>query len=188
MTPGNFDSSSIHGGNERLLVLVEDGTPLLLGLKIDEVFGVEEAGGVGAVVGAASLADHLAYLREGSHHDARLVGEVDARRGAFAGRQRSAHPDGTFIKMRQKLRADGTAEGEIERNEEKRERNTERDVAMHNRLANRNAIVASEPAHQGVLPLLCALAECEAGHDRRDEDGKDQRADQREASPSRPWA
>ena len=39
-----------------LFVLVEDGSPLVLGLQIDEVLGVEESGRVGAVVGAADLA------------------------------------------------------------------------------------------------------------------------------------
>ena len=38
-----------------------------------------------------------------------------------------------------------------------------------------------EPEHERVLPLLGALAEEEAGHDRRDEDGEDQRAEQRKA-------
>ena len=39
------------------LFCVEDRPPLLLGLQVDEVFGVEEAGGVGAVVGPPHLAD-----------------------------------------------------------------------------------------------------------------------------------
>ncbi len=64
MTPGNFSSSLIHGVDERFLILVEDGTPLLLGLKIDEVFGIEEARRIGAIVGAAGLAHHLRHLRE----------------------------------------------------------------------------------------------------------------------------
>ena len=104
----------VHGGDQRFLVLMEDGPPLLLRLEIDEVFGVEEAGGVGAVVGAAGLADDLRDLRERGHHDARLVGEVDAGGGAFAGRQRAAHPDGAFVEMGQELRADGPADGEID--------------------------------------------------------------------------
>ena len=105
-------------GDQRFLVLVEDGAPFLLRFQIDEVLGIEKTGGVGAIVGPARLADHLRHLRERSHHDARLVGEVDARGGAFAGGQRSAHPDGAFIQMGQKLRADGPAEGEIDRDEE----------------------------------------------------------------------
>ena len=96
------------------LVLMEDGTPLFLSLQIDEVFGVEEAGSVGAVVGAAGLADDLRDFRKRGHHQARLVREVDAGGGTFARRQRSAHPDGAFVEMGKKLRADGPAEGEID--------------------------------------------------------------------------
>ena len=64
MTPGNLDKLLVHGGDQGFLVLVEDGTPVLLALQIDEVFGVEEAGGVGAVVGAAGLADDLGDFRK----------------------------------------------------------------------------------------------------------------------------
>ena len=62
--PGNLFQLTVHGGDQLLFVLVEHGPPLLLRLQIDEVFGVEEAGGVGAVVGTADLADHLRYFRE----------------------------------------------------------------------------------------------------------------------------
>ena len=63
-TPGIFSSSRIHGGDEVVLVLMEDGAPLFFRLEVNEVFGVEEAGGVGAVVGAAGLADNLGDLGE----------------------------------------------------------------------------------------------------------------------------
>ena len=49
----------VDGGDQCFLVLVEDRTPLLFSLQIDEVFGVEEAGSVGAVIGPAGLADDL---------------------------------------------------------------------------------------------------------------------------------
>ncbi len=56
MHAGYLLELAIHGGDEFLFVLAEDGTPLFLGLEIDEIFGVEEARGVGAVVGPAHLA------------------------------------------------------------------------------------------------------------------------------------
>ena len=46
-----------------VFVLMEHGTPLFLGLQIDEVFRVEEAGRIGAVIGPSHLADHLRSLR-----------------------------------------------------------------------------------------------------------------------------
>ena len=35
------------------------GPPLVLGLEVDEIFGVEEAGGIGSVVRAADLRNDL---------------------------------------------------------------------------------------------------------------------------------
>jgi len=104
----------IDRGHERVLVLTEDRTPLVFGFQIDKVLGVEEAGGICAVVRTARLAYDLRDLWEGSHHDAGLVGEVDACSGAFTGRQRSAYPDGAFVEVGQKLRADRSAKGEID--------------------------------------------------------------------------
>ena len=83
--------------------------------------------------------------------------------------------------MGQELRADGAAEGEIDGDGKQNRSDADGDVAMHNGRANRGAIVASEPVHDGVLPLLCALAEEQAGHDRSDEDGEDERAEQGKA-------
>ena len=56
----NLLQLAVHGGDQLFFVLMEDRPPLLLRLQIDEVFGVEEAGRVGAVVGPADLADHCA--------------------------------------------------------------------------------------------------------------------------------
>ena len=47
----NFLQLAIHGGDQALFVLMEDRPPFLLGQQIDKEFGVEKAGGVGAVVG-----------------------------------------------------------------------------------------------------------------------------------------
>ena len=110
MTPGTA-IAAVHGGDEVVLVLVEDGTPPIFGLEIDEVFGVEEAGGIGAVVGAAGLADDLGDFGKRGHDIARLVGEGDAFGGA-AGRQGAADPDGAFVKVGKEFGADEAAEYE----------------------------------------------------------------------------
>ena len=96
------------------LFFVEDGTPLFFGFEVDEVFGVEEAGGIGAVVGASDLAGALRDFRERAEHDARLVGDADALVGAGAGSEGAADPDRAFIEVRQEFGADGAAEGEVD--------------------------------------------------------------------------
>jgi len=47
--------------------------------------------------------------------------------------------------------------------------------------ANRDAVVIDEPEHQRIVPLLCALAEGDAGNDGSDEHGEAECADQGEA-------
>ena len=82
---GGLFEFAIHGGDEGFLVFVEGGAPLAFGFEVDEVFGVEEAGGVGAVVGAAGLGDDLGDLGEAGEDDAGVVGDASAGGGAGAG-------------------------------------------------------------------------------------------------------
>ena len=82
--------------------------------------------------------------------------------------------------MRQELGADGATECEIQSDSKKKYRYRERDFAMHDGCANRDAIVADEPAHDGVFPLFGPLAEEDDSHDGRNDDGEDQGADQGE--------
>ena len=103
---------TIHGADQLVLVLVEDGPPLILRLQVDEIFRIEEAGRVGAVVGPAHLADHVRDLGKGGQHGARFVHDGHALGRPGAGRERAAHPDGAFIQMRKKLRADHAAEAQ----------------------------------------------------------------------------
>ena len=92
---------------------MENGAPLLLRQKIDEKFHVEEARGVGAVVGPADLIDDLRNFRETSRESARArSATASAFRGPGARRQRPANPNRAFIQMRQKFRADHAAEGQ----------------------------------------------------------------------------
>ena len=78
---------------------MKTGRHSIFGLEVDEVLGVEEAGGVGAVVWAAGLADDLGDLGEGVEPDARLVHDAEAFGGAGAGREGAADPDGAFVEM-----------------------------------------------------------------------------------------
>ena len=61
---GNLFELAIHGRDQRLFVLPKHRAPLFFGFQIDEIFGIEEAGGVGAVVGTADLHDHLSHFGE----------------------------------------------------------------------------------------------------------------------------
>jgi hypothetical protein len=82
----------------------EDRAPLLLRLQVDEVFGVEEAGGVGAVVGPADLADDLGHLGERLETMAALlVGDGRLSVGPVLGASDAAHPDGALVEVRQEL-------------------------------------------------------------------------------------
>ncbi len=49
----------VHGGDQGLFVLLKDGAPLLLGLQANVVFGVEEAGPIGSIVGTSDLSRRL---------------------------------------------------------------------------------------------------------------------------------
>ena len=53
MTPGDLFEFAVHRADQLILILFEDGTPIGFGLEVDKVFGVEESGDVGSVVGAA---------------------------------------------------------------------------------------------------------------------------------------
>ena len=107
---GNLVELAVHGGDQLFFVLVEHGTPLLLRLQIDEILGVEEARGIGSIVGPAHLAGGRGDFREGGEDHANLVGHADAFGGSGARRQRAAHPDGAFIQMGKELGSDGPAQ------------------------------------------------------------------------------
>ena len=68
-TPGIFSSSRVHGGDQLFLVLMKCRAPLLLGLQIDEVFGIEKAGGVGPVIRPADLTGALGHFGPGAEQE-----------------------------------------------------------------------------------------------------------------------
>ena len=97
------------------LFSAEDGAPVFLVLQVDEVLGIEEAGGVGAVVGAAYLADHLVDFGERGENDAGFVHDALAFVGSGAGREGGAGPDGAFVEVRQEFGADDAAAHQVGR-------------------------------------------------------------------------
>ena len=107
---GNLFQLAVHGGDQLIFVLVEDGPPLLLRFQVDEVFGVEEAGGVGAIVGTADLADDLRSLPGTTARITRAwftTRVPSARTGA--GRDVPRAQIGAFVQMRQKFGTDRPA-------------------------------------------------------------------------------
>ena len=124
---GNFVEFALHGGDEFFFIFVEDGTPFFFGFEIDEVFGIEKAGGIGSVVGTAHLAGALRNFGKRAEHDAGLVGDADAFVGAGAGGERAAHPESAFVEMRKKLGADRAAERQITRDGHGEQAHSDRD-------------------------------------------------------------
>ena len=64
---GNLFELAIHGRDQLFFVLVKNRPPFFFRLQIDEIFGIEEAGGVGSVVGTAHLAGALRSLPGNEH-------------------------------------------------------------------------------------------------------------------------
>ena len=79
---GNLLELAVHGRDQLFLVLVKHRPPFFLGLQIDEIFGVEEAGGIGAVVGPAHLAGALRNFGKRAQDHARLVRDARCPRSA----------------------------------------------------------------------------------------------------------
>ena len=115
ITPGNFLLKlAVHGGDQVVLILMKHGAPLFFWLQPHEVFGIEEAGMVGAVIGTARLAGAVGRFRKGAKQDPCLIGDRDAFGGSGALIERAAHPQRALIQMGKKLGTDDSAEGEID--------------------------------------------------------------------------
>ncbi len=110
---GNLVEFALHGGDQFFFVFVENRPPLISGFQIDEEFGIEKAGVIGAVIGTAHLAGALRNFGKRAEDDAGLIRDADAFVGAGAGGERAANPERAFIEMRQEFGADGAAESEI---------------------------------------------------------------------------
>ncbi len=177
---GDFLQLTVHGRDEFVFILVKRGAPLFLGLQVDEVFGIEETGGVGAVVGASHLAGALGYLGPGAKDEAGLVGHSYADGWAGAGRESSAHPESAFIEMGKELGADDAADGEIDGDPETGDADGDGDDAHADGAAKGAAVTGGEPNDHRVMPLARAVGKEEAGESGSDDDGEDDGSQKRE--------
>ena len=56
---GHLFELAVHGRDEFVFILLEDGAPFLFGLEVDKVFGVEKARSIGSIVRTTGLADNF---------------------------------------------------------------------------------------------------------------------------------
>src|SRR5437879_4466486 len=113
-------------------VLLEYGTPLILGLEIHEIFGVEKAGGIRSVVWPPHLADNLIYFRKRCKHPPRLIHNTGTFGRPRAWRKCRPGPNGSLIQVGKKLGADDAAEGQITRHSHGRSRDSHGDPTKLN--------------------------------------------------------
>ena len=116
---------------------------VVIWLQADIELVVEEAGGVGAVIGAAQFIGHGGDLREAEQDIADLRGELGGfleRNGVGGG---GAHPERAFIQVGHELAAD---EGdEQERTAEDGEDHRHRDQAIAEAPAEHAAVCVADP-------------------------------------------
>ncbi len=155
-------------------------SPLVLGLEIDKVFGVEETRSVRTVVRPSYLAGNHFDFGKRSQQNPRLIGDAHALGWAGARRERSAHPDSPFIEMRQEFRADHATDHQEHGNCESRGTDSDGYETVLDGPFQRHAVSLSQKVHKWVVPFLYAVTELHQSQHRRDEYGKDQRTEQRE--------
>ena len=176
---GNLVELAIHGGDQFVLVLVKDGPPLFFRLEINEVFGIEEAGCIRAVIRTPRLTGALRDLGKRAKHDSGLVRYPDPLVRSGAGRERATHPECTFIQVGQKFGTDDAAEGEVNRDEKPEHAHTDREHTPANGPSNGGAVLLGQEVHDGVVPFLRSLLEGETGQHGRDQNREEQRPQQR---------
>ena len=164
--------------DQLLLVLVEDGPPLLLRPQVDEVLGVEEAGVVGAIIRPSHLAHHFGHFREPGEHDAGLIHDEDALSGTGTGGQRAAGPDGAFVEVRQEFRPNGASQQNGAG--QSQDRRGCGDPTKADGRAQRPGIGPGEEQHQRVAPFLRAPGIHDAGQHGDEKHGEQERARQGE--------
>src|SRR5580698_713294 len=174
---GNFREFTVHGGGQFIFVLMEDWPPLILGLEVNEVFGVEEAGRIGPIVGTANLTGDLGDLRERSEDHTCPVHNIDAVGWSLAGSERTAHPDSAFVEVRQELRTQNPTEYEIGGECKNTTCATYDHQAMTDSPIGCDAIVIGEPDENRVVPLLRILDEEKARKNGRQHQREQQRSE-----------
>src|SRR5208283_5057594 len=73
--------------------------PLVVRLQVDEVFRIEETGGIGAIIRPSDLRDHFRDLGKPGEGEASLIHDADALARSGAGGQGTARPDGAFVEV-----------------------------------------------------------------------------------------
>ena len=158
----------------------KDGAPFIFRLQVNEIFGIEESGGVCTVVGTADLGHNLRNFRKGGEYDARLIHDARALGRAGAGRESAARPDGAFVEMRQKFRADHAAEGEIDRKAHGAASDGDCHRTMLDGPTHGFAIASLQIIHHRIAPFVDAIPEEHAAEHRRDQHRENERAKERE--------
>src|SRR6202041_110433 len=159
---------------------MENRAPFVLRLQVNEIFRVTEASCVRTVVGRSGLRHHRGNFRKRRENESRLIGKSCALCVAGAVGKRSARPDGAFVQMRQKLRADDPAEGQKNRNDEGSDSDTHCEDPMLDCPAKRPAISIREESQYRIPPLLDLAAEKQTCQHWSDQDGESHGTEQRE--------
>src|ERR1017187_7306192 len=175
---GNLLDFVVHGLDQQFLAATELRTPFTARLEIDEVLGVEEAGGVGAVIGAADLRYHFRHFRKAGENNARLVHHFAAGSGTCTGGQGAASPDRTLIEMGKELRANHSRESKVAHQGKTHDRRGQNDGPPNHDPTQRPLITGRNPLDDRVVPGMRAFTENIACEHRRKDDGKQQRAQQ----------
>src|SRR5271166_3828853 len=178
---GNFFQLAAHRRDQPLFVLTEDRAPLCLGQQINEVFGIEKACGVSAIIWTSYLRHHPRNFWKRSQDYARRVHYRQAFSRSRAGRQGSAYPDGALIQVRQELGTNRTAESQKHRQQKCNHCRPNGQRAMPNGPVEGGPVVVGQKLHHRVLPLLGALVEQQGGQSRCYQHRKHQGAKQGES-------
>ena len=96
---------------------MKDRPPFFFRFQIDEVFGIEKAGRIRAVIRPPRLTGALRDLGERAKNDPRLIRHPDPFVRPGAGRKRAPHPERAFIQVGQEFGTDDAAEREVKRKE-----------------------------------------------------------------------
>ena len=180
VTPGIFSSSRFMAAIRSVLILMEDGPPLFLGFQVHEVFRVEEAGRIRSVIRTPHLAGALRHFGKRTQQYAGLIREPDPFARPGAGGKSAAHPERTFIQVRQELGANHAAKRHIQGDTQSEYSDAHGNVAMLDRPSHGLAISRSSRASITGLRHSCApFAKKHAGKHRGDEHRKYQRPEKR---------
>ena len=154
-----FLQFAIHRGDQLLFILMKDGSPLVLGLQVDEIFRVAESSRVGSIVGRPGLRDDLGDLGERGEDIAGLLGEARAFRLAYAVGHRATRPNGAFVQVGQKLRANDAAECQEKSDGQRSQANANGDPAILDRQLHRTPVPILQKLHNRVAPFLDTMRE-----------------------------